>query len=252
MADAQTHHASDPSQTSAEGPDARHVAIIMDGNGRWAQARGLPRTAGHKAGVDAVRRTVQAAGDMGLQYLTLYGFSQENWARPQTEVSALLALLKQFVEADLSRLAKAGVQVRIIGDRAGLSADLRKLVLRAEERTKDNSKLVLTIAFSYGSRDEIVRAVNRWRADTSRSGLDCDINADALGAHLDTAYMPDPDLIIRTSGEKRISNFLLWQSAYAELVFQDCFWPDYDRGQLEAALTEYKQRDRRFGKVRHG
>lgn len=227
-----------------------HVAIIMDGNGRWAKARGLPRTAGHKAGVDAVRDTVRNASDLGIRYLTLYAFSSENWSRPASEVSDLLGLLKLFIRRDLAELHKSNVEVRIIGDRVSLKPDIRKLLEDAESLTRGNTAMTLLIAFNYGSRDEIVRAAKKLALDVSEGRLDPqDVGAAALSARLDTAGIPDPDLVIRTSGEQRLSNFLLWQAAYAEFVFLPCLWPDFDKQHLIEALSIFESRERRFGGV---
>lgn len=231
-----------------------HIAIIMDGNGRWAAARGRPRAFGHRAGVEAVRRTVRAAGELGITHLTLFGFSTENWRRPAEEIDALFDLLRRFVDADLDRLESEGVRVRIIGRRDNLSPDLRAIVERAEARTASNEDFTLTIAFNYGSRDEIVRAA-RALAERVRQGEIApeDIDAERFACHLDTVGLPDPDLVIRTSGERRTSNFLLWQSAYAEFVFLDVFWPDFSREHLEGALAEFAGRERRYGGVKlHG
>jgi undecaprenyl diphosphate synthase len=225
----------------------RHVAIIMDGNGRWAKARGRPRAFGHSAGVEAVRRTVRAAGDAGVEALTLFSFSTENWRRPVEEVDALFDLLRRYVNADLDKLAAEGVRIRMIGRREGLSDDLLEIIDRAETRTANNRRFDLIIAFNYGGRDELLRAARR--AATGPGGLDAMTEAD-FDACLDTAGLPDPDLVIRTSGEHRISNFLLWQAAYAELYFTDVLWPDFGEAELRAALTEYARRERRYGAVR--
>lgn len=226
----------------------RHVAIIMDGNGRWAQMRGLPRQEGHRRGLEALRRTVRDAGELGIEVLTLYSFSTENWRRPQTEVSFLMGLLKRFVEKDLAELNEAGVRVRIIGGRDNLAPDLRQLVEHAEASTRDNSGMTLVVAFNYGSRDEIVRAARRLAAEAAAGRIDpAAIDEARLSAQLDTHDLPDPELVIRTSGESRISNFLLWQAAYAEFVFTPVLWPDFDRAALEEALAEYRRRERRFG-----
>ena len=225
-----------------------HVAIIMDGNGRWAQMRGLPRQEGHRRGLEALRRTVRNASDLGIAVLTLYSFSTENWRRPHAEVSFLMGLLKHFVEKDLAELSAANVQVRIIGSRLDLAPDLRRLVEHAETRTRDNTGLILAIAFNYGSRDEIVRAARQLAADAAAGRIDpAAIDDAALAARLDTHDLPDPELVIRTSGETRISNFLLWQAAYAEFVFTPVMWPDFDRAAFEDALAQYRQRARRFG-----
>jgi undecaprenyl diphosphate synthase len=225
-----------------------HVAIIMDGNGRWAKARGLPRVAGHRAGVEALRRTVKAAGDMGIGWLTVYAFSSENWSRPPAEVSDLMGLLRLFVRNDLNQLHASGVRVRMIGDRAGLDADIASLVEEAERLTVANTAMNLVIAFNYGARDELVRAARTIAAAAAAGTLSPgEIDARSFGTFLDTAFMPDPDLVIRTSGEKRLSNFLLWQSAYSELVFSDCYWPDFNAARLAEAVETYASRERRFG-----
>lgn len=225
-----------------------HVAIIMDGNGRWAQMRGLPRQEGHRRGLEALRAAVRNAGDLGVRILTLYSFSTENWRRPATEVSFLLGLLRRFVEKDLGELHAAGVRVRIIGGRDDLAPDLRRLVEHAETLTRDNDRMTLVVAFNYGSRDELVRAARRLATEVAAGRLDpAAIDETALAARLDTTDLPDPELVIRTSGETRISNFLLWQAAYAEFVFTPILWPDFDRAAFEEALAEYGRRERRFG-----
>lgn len=225
-----------------------HVAVIMDGNGRWAQLRGLPRQEGHRRGLEALRRTVKNAADLGIEFLTLYSFSTENWRRPATEVSFLMGLLKRFVEKDLAELDASNVRVRIIGGRQDLSPDLRRLVEHAEAVTRDNTGLTLVIAFNYGSRDEIARTARQLAADAAAGRIAVEsIDEATISARLDTSDMPDPELVIRTSGETRISNFLLWQAAYAEFVFTPVLWPDFDRAALEEALAEYRRRERRFG-----
>jgi undecaprenyl diphosphate synthase len=237
-----------PAPTSESAPTPRHVAIIMDGNGRWARQRSRPRTFGHREGVEALRRAVEAAGELGVSYLTVFGFSTENWSRPADEVNALLDLLRLYVARDLERLAKEGVRIRVIGARAGLSADIAQIIANAETRTRDNTKLNLTIAFNYGGQDEIVRAARRLAEEAKAGRLDpAAIDVKRFAAYLDTAELPAPDLVIRTSGELRLSNFLLWQAAYAELVFLDVLWPDFDKGALETAIDAYRRRDRRFG-----
>ena len=226
----------------------RHVAIIMDGNGRWAAARGLPRSEGHRRGVEALRRTVRAAGDLGIGILTIFSFSAENWARPPSEIRDLMGLLRRFIRNDLNELRDNGVHVRIIGERDDLAPDIRKLLEEAEELTKDNTKLTLVVAFNYGARQEIARAARRLAAEVVEGRLPLDaVTADNLAARLDAPDLPAPDLIIRTSGEQRLSNFLLWQAAYSELIFVPTYWPDFDRAELEAAITEYRRRERRFG-----
>ncbi|MBB3543663.1 MULTISPECIES: isoprenyl transferase [unclassified Rhizobium] len=225
-----------------------HVAIIMDGNGRWAKQRGLPRTMGHRKGVDAVRETVRAAGDVGIKYLTLFAFSSENWRRPETEVSDLLGLLKAFIRRDLAELHRQNVRVKVIGDRYSLKSDILNLLVDAEETTKSNTALTLIIAFNYGSRDEIARAMASLAHDVEAGRLRAqDISPALINARLDTAGIPDPDLIIRTSGEERLSNFLLWQAAYSEFIFVPEYWPDFSRDIFYSALETFASRDRRFG-----
>jgi len=219
----------------------RHVAIIMDGNGRWAKARRLPRLAGHKAGVEAVRKAVEAAPDLGIEVLTLYAFSSENWKRPEDEVGYLMGLLKQYLLSEIAELDRNGVRLSFIGDYKKLSPDLLKLLEGAKSRTEGNAKLRLVIALNYGGQDEIVRAARQL------SQLRQPITAEAIAAHLDTADLPPVDLIIRTSGEQRLSNFLLWQAAYAELVFTDEYWPDFDKESLKRATTAFAARERRYG-----
>ena len=227
-----------------------HVAIIMDGNGRWAKSRGLPRTMGHKAGVNALRETVRNAADFGISYLTLYAFSSENWSRPASEVSDLMGLLKLFIRRDLAELHHANVRVKIIGEREGLPSDIRRLLDDSEKLTKDNTKLTLVIAFNYGSRDEIVRAAKKICRDVLTGALETDaIDGAVFAERLDTAGIPDPELLIRTSGELRLSNFLLWQTAYTEFVFLPCLWPDFDRAQFADAIETFTKRQRRFGGV---
>ncbi|MGH6750111.1 MAG: isoprenyl transferase [Methyloceanibacter sp.] len=229
-------------------PVARHIAIIMDGNGRWAAERGLPRAEGHRQGVESVRRTVNAAQGLGITHLTLFSFSSENWARPRQEINDLFGLLRRFIRRDLADLHKNGVKIRVIGTRAGLERDLLRLIDDAVELTKDNTALNLTIAFNYGARDEIARAAQRIAEDVANGLLaPAEVTQERFATYLDTADLPDPDLLIRTSGELRLSNFLLWQVAYSEFVFVDCYWPDFSREQLEAALAEYQRRNRRFG-----
>jgi undecaprenyl diphosphate synthase len=227
-----------------------HVAIIMDGNGRWASARGMPRTFGHKAGVEAVRRTVRAAGELGIKYLTLYAFSSENWSRPPQEVRDLMGLMKFFITRDLAELCSNGVRIRILGSRDGLSKDILGLVKTAELRSERNTALNLNIAFNYGSRDEIRRAFERVAANRAADNRGMDgITEEEIAAALDTADTPDPDLVIRTSGEMRLSNFLMWQAAYSEFVFLPCMWPDFDKTWLEKGLDEFSMRTRRYGGV---
>lgn len=225
-----------------------HVAIIMDGNGRWAKARGLPRVAGHRAGVEALRTAVRAAGEMGVSWLTVYAFSSENWSRPKDEVSDLMGLLKLFIRRDLAELHRNGVRVKMIGERDSLERDIKVLLEEAETLTAANTNLTLVVAFNYGGRDEIVRAARKLAQQAARGALDpASITAATFESCLDTAGMPDPDLIIRTSGEMRLSNFLPWQSAYSEFVFLPCYWPDFTRNHLAEALQTFGARERRFG-----
>jgi undecaprenyl diphosphate synthase len=227
-----------------------HVGIIMDGNGRWAAARGLPRIEGHRRGVEALRRTVRNAGELGIKVLTIYSFSTENWSRPKQEISDLMSLIKRFVREDLAELHKAGVRVVMIGEREGLDPEILKLVGDAEVLTRDNDKLTLAVAFNYGGRQEIARAAQRIAREVAAGTIDAaNVDAETVSAHLDTAGLPDPDLIIRTSGEERISNFLLWQAAYSELYFTPVYWPDFDREQLYQAIRDYQKRSRRFGAI---
>ncbi len=226
----------------------RHIAIIMDGNGRWAERRKLPRKLGHRQGVQAMRAVTRAASDLGIQYLTLYSFSSENWGRPAQEVSDLMGLLRQFVKSDLEELVRNGVVVRVIGERRNLNPDIAALVDEAEDRTRNNSKLNLQIAFNYGGRDEIVSAAQALAHEAAAGRLDpSTINKTLFARHLQTADVPDPDLVIRTSGEQRLSNFLIWQSAYAEFLFMDTLWPDFGKAELVEAIAEYHRRERRFG-----
>ena len=228
----------------------RHIAIIMDGNGRWAERRGLPRSAGHRMGVEAVRRTVRAAMELGVQYLTIYSFSSENWARPATEIDDLMGLMRRFIRRDLADLHQNGVRIGVIGERERVDAELLQLIDEAIALTSDNTALDLQIAFNYGSRAEIAKAARRLAERVAQGAIrPQDITPDALGAELDTHGLPDPDLLIRTSGELRLSNFLLWQSAYTEFVFLDALWPDFGRELLEQAIEEYRRRSRRFGGV---
>ena len=226
----------------------RHVAIIMDGNGRWAAARGLPRGEGHRRGVEALRRTVRAAGDLGIGILTIFSFSAENWSRPPSEIRELMGLLRRFIRNDLADLHRNGVQVRVIGERDDLAPDIKSLLEEAEALTKHNDKLTLVVAFNYGARQEIARAARRLAAEVAAGRVAvADVTADKLASYLDAPDLPDPDLIIRTSGEQRLSNYLLWQSAYAELVFRDELWPDFTRDVLAASIDEFASRRRRFG-----
>ena len=229
----------------------RHVGIIMDGNGRWAAARGLPRMEGHRRGVESVRRSVRAAIELGVSFLTIYSFSTENWSRPPQEVSFLMGLLKRFIRNDLADLHANGVRVRVIGSREGLEPEIASLLSEAEALTRTNEKLTLVVAFNYGARQEIADAARRLAMRAAAGEIDpASISPEMIRDALDTAGMPDPDLIIRTSGEQRLSNFLLWQAAYAEFVFLPMHWPDFDRAAFESALATYYSRDRRFGGLR--
>ena len=231
----------------AAGPP-RHVAIIMDGNGRWAKARGMPRTLGHRAGVAALKRTVQGAGELGIEWLTVFGFSTENWRRPASEVGELMRLLKAYVESDLARLEREGVRVHVIGSREGLTPDIIEIIERAEGRTARNDRFHLQVAFNYGGRSDIVEAARRFAAEAAAGRADpAALDESAFGGLLSTAVGPEPDLIVRTSGEQRLSNFLLWEAAYAEFVFQDVLWPDYGPEHLEKAVAEFMTRERRYG-----
>ena len=229
----------------------RHVAIIMDGNGRWAAERGLPRLEGHRRGVEALRRTVRAAGDLGISVLTIFSFSSENWSRPPAEISDLMGLLRRFIRNDLAELHKNNVRVRIIGERRNLEPDIGSLLDEAEELTRNNAGLLLVVAFNYGGRQEIARAAERIASLVASGAMQPgSVTADVVASHLDAPDLPDPDLVIRTSGEQRLSNFLLWQSAYSELVFVPTYWPDFDRTSLDSAIAEFRRRERRFGGLR--
>lgn len=226
-----------------------HVAIIMDGNGRWAKSRGLPRTAGHKAGIEALRRALEAARDLPISHMTFYSFSSENWNRPEAEVGELMGLLRYYLKNELKSLIKNDVRLHVIGDRSRLDDDIRTMIEQAEAQTAQNTGLDLILALSYGGRQEILAATRALAQKAARGDIKPDdIDGDMFGAHLYTHDVPDPDLVIRTSGEQRISNFLLWQSAYAEYVFDDVLWPDFGAEHLKAALDSYAQRERRFGK----
>jgi undecaprenyl diphosphate synthase len=242
-------HEADFQQSSTTAFDVpRHVAIIMDGNGRWAAARGLPRAEGHRRGVEALRRTIRAAGEIGIKIVTIFSFSAENWSRPASEIGELMGLLRRFVRNDLAELHKSNVRVRVIGERIGLEPDIGRLLVEAEELTQGNDGLILVVAFNYGARQEIVRAARDIAAAVKQDDLQlADIDMDSFSRFLNAPDIPDPDLIIRTSGEQRLSNFLLWQAAYTELVFVPTYWPDFDRSTLESAIREYQQRERRFG-----
>jgi undecaprenyl diphosphate synthase len=234
----------------AASPGPHHVAIIMDGNGRWAKARGLPRVAGHRRGADAVRRVIRGAGELGIPVLTLFAFSTENWARPADEVSDLMGLLRHYLRHELEELGRNGARLRVIGDRTRLAKDIVKDISDAEQRTRSNTRIDVNICINYGSRDEIVRATRSLAHKVATGELAADrIDETMFERELLTAGVPDPDLLIRTSGEQRISNFLLWQCAYAELVFVDTLWPDFGKDNLEQAVAEFRRRERRYGGV---
>jgi undecaprenyl diphosphate synthase len=236
------------SATPTPRPVPRHIAIIMDGNGRWAQARGLPRIAGHRHGAEAARRAVTAAAELGVPYLTLFGFSSENWRRPSGEIQDLMGLLRHYLRGEIAELHRNGVRLRVIGELGRLDPDILEMIERAEAMTRDNARITVTIALSYGGRAEIVAAV-RAIAERVQSGslAAAAIDEDCFARYLFTAGLPDPDLLIRTSGEQRISNFLLWQSAYSEFVFTKTLWPDFSKHDLEEAIDEFCGRDRRYG-----
>jgi undecaprenyl diphosphate synthase len=257
-----THHMKHRSMASGVGgeragkapgalpPGDLHVAIIMDGNGRWAKQRGLPRAFGHRAGVAALRRTVEGATKLGVSRLTVFGFSTENWNRPQTEVSEILGLMKAYFASDLDRLEREGVHVRIVGRRVGLTPDILAIVEEAEARTAKNDRFFLQVAFNYGGRADIADAARAFAVDVERGlARAADLDENTFGLFLSTAPAPPPDLIIRTGFERRLSNFLLWECAYAELVFQDIYWPDYGPEQLSAAIDDFHSRERRYGGV---
>ena len=223
-----------------------HIAIIMDGNGRWAQARGLPRMAGHRAGTENLRRIIEACIEFGISYLTIYAFSTENWSRPQDEVQGLMKIFEDVIDRELQELHDQGVQLRHIGRLERLEPTFRAKVLKALEYTRHNNRLVLNVAFNYGGRDEIINAIQRMLKEQLKPE---DVTAEKVDQYLFTAGVPDPDLIIRTSGELRCSNFLLWQGAYSEWYFPAVYWPDFDKEQLRLAIEEFNQRERRYGRV---
>ena len=231
-------------------PGPQHVAIIMDGNGRWAKARGLPRVAGHRRGADAVRRVVRGAGELGIPVLTLFAFSTENWGRPADEVNDLMGLLRHYLRNELEELRKNGARLRVIGNRQGLAADIVRDIADAETMTRANSRIDVNICINYGARDEILRATRNLARKVAAGELAVEkIDEATFERELLTAGVPDPDLLIRTSGEQRISNFLLWQCAYAELVFVDTLWPDFGKEHLEKAIAEFRKRERRYGGI---
>ena len=230
-----------------------HVAIVMDGNGRWASARGLPRKMGHKAGVETTKKITREAHDLGVKYLTLFGFSTENWKRPADEVNELMRLLRVYIKAETADLHKNNVRLRMIGFKDELADDLVELIENAEALTKDNTGLQLSVALNYGGRQDILQAAAKMAKDIQAKDIEPDeITASLFDRYLLTADLPEPDLLIRTSGEKRISNFLLWQCAYAELYFTDTLWPDFDRQSLIESFKAYEKRERRFGAVGQG
>ena len=227
-----------------------HVAVVMDGNGRWAKQRGLPRSLGHRAGVEALKRTVEAAPKLNIRWLTVFGFSTENWSRPAAEVAELMALPKRYFETDIARLDREGVRVRVVGRREGLSSELVRLIDDAQIRTERNDKFHLNIAFNYGGQADIADAARRFAEDVAAGRRKPqDLDERLFSSLLATSGSPPPDLIVRPSGEQRLSNFLLWEAAYAELVFQDVLWPDYGEQHLREALTEFAARDRRYGAI---
>ena len=238
----------DSSPAALEPAGPQHVAIIMDGTGRWAAQRGFPRTEGHRRGVESVRGSVRAAIELGVRYLTIYAFSSENWRRPEEEVFDLMGLMKRFIRRDLAELHEQNVKIKVIGTGAGVESEIMTLIREAVTLTKNNTGLQLTVAFNYGGRDEIVRAARELAAKAQRGELDpAAITEELLADHLDTAGLPDPDLLIRTSGVQRISNFLLWQCAYTEFVFVDAYWPEFTKDIFAAAIAEFQTRERRFG-----
>jgi undecaprenyl diphosphate synthase len=231
-------------------PGPHHVAIIMDGNGRWAKARGLPRVAGHRRGADAVRRVVRGAGELGIPVLTLFAFSTENWTRPADEVNDLMGLLRHYLRNELEELHKNGARLRVIGNRDGLATDIVRDIAEAEKMTRANGRIDVNICINYGARDEILQATRNLARRVAAGELAADgIDEARFEQELLTAGVPDPDLLIRTSGEQRISNFLLWQCAYAELVFVDTLWPDFGKDHLQQAIAEFRRRERRYGGV---
>jgi undecaprenyl diphosphate synthase len=238
----------DGTSAISDKPLPQHIAVIMDGNGRWAHARGKPRTAGHRQGAEAVRRVVERVGELGVPYLTVFGFSAENWKRPASEVEDLMWLLRRYLQSEVAELHKNDVRFQVIGDRSRLTADLQRLLADSEASTANNRRLTLTLALNYGGRQDIVEAARRLARQAARGELDPEaIDAEGFAGALSTAGMPDPDMLIRTSGEQRISNFLLWQCAYAELVFLDKLWPDMGKDDVSRAVAEYQRRDRRYG-----
>lgn len=242
-----------PPDGDAERTVPRHVAVIMDGNGRWARQRGLPRAAGHRKGVEAVRNAIEAAGDLGIEVLTLFSFSAENWRRPVDEIDTLMGLLRRYLQAELAEMHARGVRFRMIGERDRLPADIVKLIDDAEATTEDNDKLTLVLALNYGGRQDIARAARNLAESVHRGLLRPEaIDDELFASYLSTVGLPDPDLLIRTSGEQRISNFLLWQMAYTEFVFVDKYWPDFSKEDLAGAVEAFAGRDRRYGSIKSG
>jgi len=241
------HHQDDALPvTSFNAPS--HLAIIMDGNGRWAQQRGLPRIEGHRKGVERVKECVRTAAEIGIEYLTLFSFSSENWRRPQEEIDALMSLIKRFIRQELAELHENNVRVRVIGTNHRVDPEITAMIAESHALTADNTGLHLTVAFNYGARDEIVRAARRLAEDVARGAMRPeDVDSGAIEQRLDTFGLPDPDLLIRTSGEVRLSNFLLWQLAYAELMFVEDYWPDFDREAMIRTISAFQNRERRFG-----
>lgn len=242
----------DPLQSAAAISDptygVRHIAIIMDGNGRWAKRKHLPRALGHKKGVEAVRNIVRVAGNMGIEVMTLYAFSSENWNRPEDEISDLMGLLRQYIQSDIDEFVENGVRLKVIGNYKALDADIVAMIDSAIEKTAQNDKMTLAVALNYGAQDEMLRAVKQIATAVKQGDLEPeDVNLEDISGGLDTADLPPLDLLVRTSGELRLSNFLLWQAAYAELYFTDTLWPDFDKGELEKALKSFGDRERRFG-----
>ncbi len=247
MARSPEPNAAAPAAETSAG-EGLHVALVMDGNGRWAKRRGLPRSLGHRAGVEALKRTVAAAPELNVRHLTVFGFSTENWSRPATEVAELMALPRRYFESDLGRLEREGVRVRVIGRRQGLNPDLIEIIEEAERRTAGNDSFFLQVAFNYGGQADLTDGARRFAEDVAAGRIaPADLTEARFAAYLSTSAAPPPDLIVRPSGEQRLSNFLLWEAAYSELVFQDVLWPDYGPEHLKAAIAEYRTRDRRYG-----
>ena len=239
-------HASSTQEVPAHGDVPRHIAVIMDGNGRWARSRMLPRIAGHRRGVEAVRATVENCAERGVQYLTLFAFSSENWRRPAEEVALLMQLFQAALSSEVERMHRSGVRLKVVGDTRRFDPKIRALIEQGERLTAENRRLTLTIAANYGGRWDILQALSRLAAGEALPG---EITEEKLAPHLAMSYAPEPDLFIRTGGEQRISNFLLWQLAYSELYFTDTLWPDFDAAALDQAIASYRSRERRFGRT---